>query len=88
MQCLARPLAVILLSLSAGLAALPAAAQTTPPPAAGTSAPMPASAGPADPALIEDLVAAGRILVDTDFLPMYDVLIAVTYRSRLELQGI
>ena len=64
MQCLARPLAVILLSLSAGLAALPAAAQTTPPPAAGATAPMPASAGPADHALIEDLVAAGRILVD------------------------
>jgi ribulose-5-phosphate 4-epimerase/fuculose-1-phosphate aldolase len=65
MRRLAYQLAVCALTLSAACAAPPAIAQTTPAPA---SAAAPVSAGPADPALIEDLVAAGRILVDQGVL--------------------
>ena len=38
---------------------------------AGAQAPPPASAGPADPTLVEDLVAANRILVDQGVLDGY-----------------
>jgi ribulose-5-phosphate 4-epimerase/fuculose-1-phosphate aldolase len=38
---------------------------------AGAQTPSPASAGPADPALVEDLVAANRILVDQGVLDGY-----------------
>ncbi len=72
MQRLTRSISICLLALSAVLAPPPASAQTTPapataPPTASTPATA-ASASPADPALIEDLVAAGRILVDQGVL--------------------
>ena len=54
---------VAIAGLAAFFIAQPGAlAQTTPPPA------LPPSAGAADPALIEDLVAAGRILADQGVL--------------------
>ena len=64
MRTLAYPLAVCLLTLSP--IALPSAfAQTTPAPASAAAL---LTAGPANPAAIEDLVAAGRILVDQGVL--------------------
>ena len=60
-------LAVCLLTLSTAVATLPASAQTAPTAAASTP-PLAVSAGPAEPAQIEDLVAAGRILVDQGVL--------------------
>lgn len=64
MRTLAYPLAVCLLTLSP-LAPPSAFAQTTPAPASAAAL---ISAGPADPASIEDLVVAGRILVDQGVL--------------------
>ncbi len=48
-----------------------AAAKTSMTPASPASGGTPASAGPADPALIEDLVAANRILADQGVLDGY-----------------